>query len=357
MSAQPGSGKTRALEVSELLVLSPKMSASMSAAALVRIIAKARKDEDRYLTILYDEIDGVFGKAEEGTADLRSALNAGYRRNGMFTRCINSGASVEDFPCYAALAVAGLNKLPDALANRSIFVHMKPRAADEAKEDFRLRDQPAQAEPIYDAIFEWCERKKTALTNYRPELPESIRDRAADIWEPLIAIADVAGGDWPGRARAAAIALTDAAKDATVKTGSDIELLIHIREAFLNADKIHADELVRRLCNREESPWMDMGRGKSLTTAMLRERVRPYGVKSRQVKIDGGNQRGYRLEDFHDAWKHYVDTLASPTATAATAATKLMNKDKKVTLVAPVAPGSDIEADDEPGSFEPDSEE
>lgn len=175
MSAQPGSGKTRALEVSELLVLSPKMSASMSAAALVRIIAKARKDEDRYLTILYDEIDGVFGKAEEGTADLRSALNAGYRRNGMFTRCINSGASVEDYPCYAALAVAGLNKLPDALANRSIFVHMKPRAADEAKEDFRLRDQPAQAEPIYDAIFEWCERKKTALTNYRPELPEHPR--------------------------------------------------------------------------------------------------------------------------------------------------------------------------------------
>ena len=33
-------------------------------------------------------------------------------------------------------------------------------------------------------------------------------DRAADTWEPLIAVADLADGDWPARARKAAIVLT-----------------------------------------------------------------------------------------------------------------------------------------------------
>jgi hypothetical protein len=75
MSPQPGSGKTRALEVTELLVPHPNMSASMSPAAMVRIIAKAR-EEERFVTILYDEIDGVFAKAEEGIADLRGGLQA-----------------------------------------------------------------------------------------------------------------------------------------------------------------------------------------------------------------------------------------------------------------------------------------
>ena len=105
MSTSPGSGKTRALEVSELLALSPRMSASMSAAALVRIIATARK-EDRYETILFDEIDGDSSKSDESIADLRSALNSGYRRNGSL-RDASKRVATEDLPSYAALAVAG----------------------------------------------------------------------------------------------------------------------------------------------------------------------------------------------------------------------------------------------------------
>src|SRR3546814_17356925 len=33
------------------------------------------------------------------------------------------------------------------------------------------------------------------------DLPEGIEDRDADVWEPLIAIADAAGGKWPEAAR------------------------------------------------------------------------------------------------------------------------------------------------------------
>ena len=45
----------------------------------------------------------------------------------------------------------------------------------------------------------------------RPDMPLGIEDRNADVWEPLLAIAEAAGGDWPQRAREAAIALVGAA--------------------------------------------------------------------------------------------------------------------------------------------------
>ena len=46
------------------------------------------------------------------------------------------------------------------------------------------------------------------IAEARPELPAGLNDRAGDIWEPLLALADLAGGDWPGWARAAALELT-----------------------------------------------------------------------------------------------------------------------------------------------------
>jgi hypothetical protein len=36
-------------------------------------------------------------------------------------------------------------------------------------------------------------------------LPSGLNDRAGEIWEPLLALADLAGGAWPGRAREAAL--------------------------------------------------------------------------------------------------------------------------------------------------------
>src|SRR5262245_22833269 len=145
-SNAPASGKTRALDVTSLLVPTPKLSANMSAAAMVRVIAKARED-NVFVTVLYDELDRTLLKSEEGISDLISALNAGYRHNGIFTRCINSGAGVQDYACYAPLAAACLrmDRLPEALTGRSITVVMKPRANDEPVEEFDEEEVPDQA--------------------------------------------------------------------------------------------------------------------------------------------------------------------------------------------------------------------
>jgi hypothetical protein len=333
-SPLPESGKTRALEVTELFVPNPRLSASISPASMVRIIAKASK-ENSYVTVLYDELDVALSKNEEGTADLRSALNSGYRRNGVFTRCINAGADVADFPSYAPLAFAAPKpeNLPDALATRTINIGMKPRAADEPKEDFELDIHPKQAEPIRDDLMSWCHAHKSMMKGRPSDMP--VRDRAADIWKPLILIADAVGGEWPERAREAAVHLAGAAR-AKSKSGNDRELLLHIKEAFLPGDQsLHSDELVRRLTNRDESPWND--KYKPLTASALAARLKQYDIPplgaERQMKLNGVNRNGYHRHWFVDAWKRHVDLPGQPNSTASTHSTKLTNKDKKVEAV------------------------
>ena len=129
MSAEKELGKSRALEVTALFVPDPVLSISASPAVIVRLISRGR------CTILYDEIDGVFGnaKAQEANTDLRSVLNGGYRRGAKVYRCNTSGkkVEVEELDAFAPVAVAGLRALPDTLASRSIFIHMRRRAPDE----------------------------------------------------------------------------------------------------------------------------------------------------------------------------------------------------------------------------------
>jgi hypothetical protein len=332
MSAGPESGKTRALEVTQLFVPNPRLSFSMSAAALVRIIAKGHED-GMIPTILYDEIDNLFSKSEEGISDLRGALNSGYRRNAVSTRCVNKGEGIADFACFAPLALAGMKTLPDALATRSIFIHMRPRAADEHKESFRIRHAPAEATPIRDVLTEWCSKINANLAGYEPEMPDSVSDRAADIWEPLIAIADMAGEDWPARARDAAVYLIGAARDDTISSGC--ELLAHIRDAFLNAEKIWSTTLCQRLRDREESPWADI-KGKPIDERGLAIRLKPYRIKSKDVRIDGVVRKGFERSDFEDTWKRFLPLLS---ATSATSATNLINKTNFVADAADVADG------------------
>jgi uncharacterized protein DUF3631 len=178
-------------------------------------------------------------------------------------------------------------------------------------------------------LTRWCHQLDAKLADYEPEMPISITDRAADIWEPLLAIAEMAGSDWPKRARQAAVHLTGAAKDDTVSSGR--ELLAHIKDAFLEADKIWTGTLCQRLRDREESPWADI-KGKPLDERGLSIRLKAYRIKSRDVKISGIVRKGFHRSDFADAWKRYLPRKDPPqgSATSATSATNLANKDNLV---------------------------
>ena len=141
-------------------------------------------------------------------------------------------------------------------------------------------------------------------------MPAEITDRDADCWEPLLAIADAAGGDWPERAREAAVYLVRRGHE-NIRTDG-VELLEHILEAFGDEDRLWTEKLLRHLIDRDESPWADI-RGKPLTDRGLADRLRAYKIKSRQVRIGELNRKGYLAADFQDAWNRYLRTsLAKP---------------------------------------------
>jgi hypothetical protein len=84
-------------------------------------------------------------------------------------------------------------------------------------------------------------------------MPEGIHDRNADIWEPLLAVADAVGGDWPERARVTAVTLVMLSRER--ETSLCLRLLSDLRSIFGNADTHSTVSLLDALLNLNESPW------------------------------------------------------------------------------------------------------
>jgi Protein of unknown function (DUF3631) len=223
LSAEPASGKTRALEITELLVPSPVSAVNVSPAYLFRKIGS-----EEGVTLLYDEIDTVFGPKARDNEELRGLLNAGHRKGAVAGRCVVRGKNIEteEIPAYAAVALAGLGWLPDTILSRSVIIRMRRRHAGERVEPYRRRVHAAEGYRIRDLIAAWA---SSASVEW-PELPNEIEDRDADVWEPLVAIADAIGGEWPARARAAGVALVAESKDVEASLG--IRLLADLRAIF-----------------------------------------------------------------------------------------------------------------------------
>lgn len=143
LSPEPGSGKTRALEVTEPLVPRPIESVNATPSYLFRKVSAPEGPP----TLLYDEIDTLFGPKAEDNEDIRGMLNAGHRRGATAGRCVVRGKTVEteELPAYCAVALAGLGDLPGTVLTRSVVVRMRKRAPDERVEPWRRRKEARQA--------------------------------------------------------------------------------------------------------------------------------------------------------------------------------------------------------------------
>ena len=314
LSPEPASGKSRALEATEPLVPHPVIAVNVSPAYLFRKVGA----EDGPPTILYDEIDTVFGaKTKDNNEEVRALLNAGHRRGAVAGRCVTKGKTVEteEIPAYSAVALAGLGWLPDTVLSRSVVVRMRRRKPGEQVESWRQRIHIAEGERIRSAIEIWA---RTIEDITWPELPAGIEDRDADVWGPLIAVADIVGGEWPKRARKAAVELVTAAKDAEPSLG--IQLLTDLVTVFGQADAMATKAILRALIEMEESPWGDI-RGKPLDERRLAKLLRQYSIKSTSVRIGDETPKGYRRADLADAWASYLTPIPTPrkSATSATA--------------------------------------
>ena len=305
LSPEPGSGKSRALEVSELLVPRPVHAVNVSAAYLFRKVS----DDDGLPTVLFDEIDTVFGPKAKENEDIRGLLNAGHRRGAMAGRCVIRGQNIEteELPAYCAVALAGLNDLPDTITSRSIIIRMRRRSPGETVEPFRHRVAEPQAAPLAEGLAEWISAKALSLREAWPDMPHGVEDRDADVWEPLLAVADAAAGDWPDRARVAAVALVADLKENTRET-LGVRLLTDLRQCFKakgDPEHLSTEEILVYLNGLDESPWGDL-RGKELDARALSRRLRNYTVKPKNVRVDEKIHKGYSRSDLVDPWNRYL---------------------------------------------------
>ncbi|MEU9055671.1 DUF3631 domain-containing protein [Streptomyces sp. NPDC048384] len=309
LSPEPGSGKSRALEVVETLVPRSMAAVDASAAALFRSVSGI--DGGRP-TILFDEIDTVFGPKAGENEQLRGFINAGHTRGREMYRCVGDGANqqVQGFPSYCALAVAGLGNLPDTIMTRAVIIRMRRRARNERIEQFRIRIHVREGNQLRDRLAKWAETVQEQVTDVFPELPDGVTDRPADVWEPLIAIADAAGGDWPERAREACVTLVTASK-ANDKGSIGIRLLTDLRDhVMVGIDRLPTVAILDRLNALDDAPWADMG-GKPLDNRRLGKMLAEYmtvdnePIASRNIKAAGSVLKGYYAADLHDAWQRY----------------------------------------------------
>src|SRR5262245_45050890 len=169
LSPEPESGKTRLLEATALLVPNPVEAINVSVAYLFRKVGSKEGPP----TILFDEIDTVFGPKAKENEETRALLNAGHRRGAVAGRCVVYGKTVktEEIPAYCAVALAGLGWLPDTILSRAVIVRMRRRAPNEKVTAFRRRIYAPEGNRLCAQLAAWAASAVKDMTEARPEMP------------------------------------------------------------------------------------------------------------------------------------------------------------------------------------------
>ena len=175
LSPEPASGKTRALEATELLVPNPVEAVNVTAAYLFRKVG----DPEGAPTILFDEIDTVFGPRAKENEEIRGLLNAGHRRGAVAGRCVVKGHRIEteEIPAYCAVALAGLGGLPDTLLSRSVIVRMRRHTPAEQTESYRRRAHAPEGHQLKRRLAAWADTVVDKVAAAWPTIPSGITDR------------------------------------------------------------------------------------------------------------------------------------------------------------------------------------
>lgn len=291
-------GKTRLLEVIAATCHRPMMTANVSTAVLYRVIDAEASPP----TILLDEADTIFGtkvKAEQNE-DLRGLLNAGHSRAATTWRCVGPQQTPTEFSVYAMAALAGIGNMPDTITDRAVNITMRRRAANESVDPYReFRDGPP-LHALRDQLSAWVNGNHDELRSADPETP--LEDRAADNWAPMLALADLAGGRWPARAREIALVLTREHNDADAAESLNVQLLRDIADLWMTwpDEFIGSAKLAAQLRSDDDAPWQEI----DLSPRRLSLRLKGFGISPHHNVAR--TERGYRRGDFADALARYL---------------------------------------------------
>ena len=312
-SAEKRSGKSRLLEVLELLVNRPWLTSRTSAAALVR-----KLNED-HPTLLLDESDAAFSGEKEYSEALRGVLNAGHRKGGKVSLCLGKGCNIKaiDFTVFGPKVIAGIGRLPDTVADRAVPIQLQRKRPGENVERFRRRLIDPGAHDLRERLGQWATADRSEiLRGAWPDLPEALSDRQQDVSEPLLAVADLAGNDWGKIGRTALIELFGGPAAADESLG--VRLLSDIRLVFEGHERLASKELVAALVEIEGSPWPELNHGREITATTMARLLRKFEIGPRTIRCDADTFKGYPRTAFEDAWTRYLGPSSPPPNPAVT---------------------------------------
>ncbi|MEU0694808.1 DUF3631 domain-containing protein [Streptomyces niveus] len=303
-----GCGKSRVLDVLHETVHQPMMTVNTSPAVVFRVIGKNPP------TLLVDEADTIFGPKAGEKEDLRGLLNAGHQRNRPAWRISGPEHKPTAFPTFAMAALAGIGDLPDTIMDRAVVLRMQKRKPGERITPFRSRYSVPELNAHRDRLTAWLTPLRGTAAALVPTMP--VEDRAADTWEPLVIVADLAGGHWPASARAACLAMTRHQAVHDEQTTLKTRLLRDIRRIFEqegNKEALRTHDLLAALLTDAESPWPDYGT-KGLNAYHLAALLRDFDIGPANYRFENGRQaKAYARNQFLDAWARYCPEPARPT--------------------------------------------
>jgi hypothetical protein len=305
-SAEKQSGKTTLRDVSAEFVARPLLTENTTSAVLFRLVHAQSP------TLLADEYDSWIKDNEE----LRGLLNAGHRRGAVVHRCEGEGFEVRGFVVFAPVMLCGIGALPGTLHDRSIVIRLIRAKRGEIPARFDSRHVEVENE-LCRKLARWILDNRAHIEAIEPVLPETMFNRVADNWRPLFAIAQIAGGDWPGRC-VAAYGKLQGREFEDVET-LRVALLTDIQQIFvgtwppldegkepLGVDRIFSKDLCEKLAEMKERFWPEVCKGKAINERWLARNLAAFGIRPKMMRIGDDAARGYEIDDLKDAFDRYV---------------------------------------------------
>jgi hypothetical protein len=294
-------GKSRLLSLLSWLSANAYSMAVASDASLYRMLKNGT------VTMIMDEIDNIQWRDRDV---LLGILNLGFEDGNTVPRVDKDSGEVEHLPTFCPKVLAGIGLLPaDTLADRAIRIEMVRRAEQKT----RMRRRVARMEGV--ALREQLRAFAASVdldefAALEPQMPRNLDDRAIDIGEPLVMVADLIGGPWPRRVREALVELL-AGRDED--DGSlEVDLLKRIRDAFTGEiQSIASIDLITAICSEDDSPWRawwwDSKESTPNTKAarQLALRLKAFGVVSVKERGADGRHKRYRRGDLDPIWRRY----------------------------------------------------
>ncbi|RII26682.1 MAG: DNA primase [Geobacter sp.] len=289
-------GKTLLLTLIGKLAPRALTSSSITPSALFRAIDLWNP------TLLIDETDACLKENEE----LRGLINSGHTRESAYTvRCVGDDHTPTKFSTWCAMGLSGIGNVADTIMDRSIILELRRKLPHEKVERIRHAED-ALFQELSAKLARFAEDNAEAVHDARPVLPEKLNDRAQDNWEPLLAIAMVAGGEWFKSGTAAALKLSGSdGENRTIGT----ELLSDIQEIFTEQklDRISTADLIKALCADDEKTWATYNRGFPIKPRQLASKLKGYGIHSKSIRMSTyETPKGYERSQFEDAFFRYV---------------------------------------------------